>query len=830
MNKILSLFICFFCIPLLFSQEVELKKWAFYSEKDTTKIAIEIPHTWNTFDAFDDEPGYWRGKGYYTTEVTISNISKLYFLHFNGVNQHSKVWVNNLYVGEHKGGYTAFDLEISKYLILGKNSVTVEVDNSHNETIPPLDADFTFYGGIYRSVYLIEENPVHFEKINGADAVKIDALLEDNWQGKLEINGIVFNKDENSIKYKIRLDLRDSNNKLITSIEENIDKDFKLLLNVKDPFLWSPTNPNLYSIELNLLDIDGNYLDAYKHKIGFRKFETSTNGFFLNGNSLKLIGVNRHQDWDKLSNAVPIKSQFQDLVMIKEMGCNFLRLAHYPQDKAIYKAADSLGLILWSEIPVVNKVPVNEDYVEYKENSIQMQNEHIAQNYNHPSLIFIGYMNEIFLRMVFDKNDEETRRKIIENSLDLATQLENLTRKEAPNHTTVMALHGNQIYNDTGIANIPMVIGWNLYYGWYEGDTYDLGGFLDKEFEKYPNRPLIISEYGVGADQRLHNSNPKKFDFSEEYQFEYHPGYYNQIMERRFVVGMSAWNFADFGSEFRGDAMPHINQKGLVNFNREPKNIYYWYKTILKPEERASCFFKGLSDHINDSPIKEIIIISNQDIFLKVNKKERKLVKPVNGIIKLNVELKAGENTLRLFDNSEKLLDTRIINYHKPDFSKSNILAISFGTESYFMDSNKQVWIPSKEVINLKIEGLFKVQKSSTNIRNTFEDPIYQSSINNVKKIQLVIPKGMYRVTVLIAELNKDQSQIYELGKNQNSNNQNKSNNNIVINGKQMSFDKILLFHKNDISVVTDVDKELLIESQNSELFSISGILINKIK
>lgn len=222
--------------------------------------------------------------------------------------------------------------------------------------------------------------------------------------------------------------------------------------------------------------------------------------------------------------------------MMKVMGSNFLRLAHYPQDKTIYKAADSIGLILWSEIPVVNKVPVGKDYDSYKINSLQMQKEHIAQNYNHPSLVFIGYMNEIFLRMVFDKHSEEEKKQIIHNSLELAKELESLTRKLAPYHTTVMALHGNQIYNDTGIADISMVIGWNLYYGWYEGKTEDLGGFLDSEFKKFPNRPLIISEYGVGADMRLHNSNPKKFDFSEEYQFNYHPGYYQQIMKRPFVV------------------------------------------------------------------------------------------------------------------------------------------------------------------------------------------------------------------------------------------------------------------------------------------------------
>ncbi|MBG7630867.1 MAG: hypothetical protein IZT56_10575, partial [Bacteroidetes bacterium] len=164
----------------------------------------------------------------------------------------------------------------------------------------------------------------------------------------------------------------------------------------------------------------------------------------------------------------------------------------------------------------------------------------------------------------------------------------------------------------------------------------------------------------------------------------------------------------------------------------------------------------------------------------------------------------------------------------KPDFSGSNLLAISFGTESYFIDSEKQIWIPSKEVSNLEITGLYKVRKSSTNIRETSEDPIYQSSISNVEKIAIKIPKGTYSVTVLISELNKDQNQIYELNKKQNSNNQNNHNSNIIINGKQMPFDKIRPFYKKDITVEINVKNKLIIESQTSELFSISGLLIKK--
>lgn len=829
MNKFLSLIFCFLGILTLFSQEVELKKWTFFSEKNTTKVVVDIPHTWNNLDAFDDEPGYWRGKGNYTTQIDISNLEKVYFLYFKGVNQHTKVKVNNKLAGEHKGGYTAFDVNISEFLLKGSNKIEVEVDNRHNETIPPLDADFTFYGGLYRSVFLVEENPTHFKKEFGSDAVKIDALLNDNFQGSIEVNGRIFTKNK-AKNHKVKFIIRNSNEEIVSSLVKKVKDTFSINLEIASPILWSPKSPNLYVAELQLYNSQNQLVDIYQHKIGFRKFEVSTSGFQLNGKPLKLVGVNRHQDFEGFGNAVPLQKQLQDLQLIKEMGSNFLRLAHYPQDKEIYKAADSLGLLLWSEIPVVNKVPSDANFLEYSKNSLHMQLEHIRQNYNHPSLVFIGYMNEIFLRMVFDKPEKKIRQKIVKNTLELATKLENLTRKEAPNHTTVMALHGNQIYNETGIADLSMVIGWNLYYGWYEGEINDLGGFLDSEHNKYPNRPLIISEYGVGADIRLHNSNLKKFDFSEEYQFKYHLGYYKQLMERPFVVGMSAWNFADFGSEYRGDAMPHINQKGLVNFNRTPKNIFFWYKATLNPENKISKFFKDLPIHINSSAKKNIKIISNQPVHFKINNKNSLKLVPVNGLIEHDIKLSKGNNSLRIYNNSTILQDSINLTYQKGNFKKSNSLAVNFGSENYFMDAENRIWTPVSQLNNIKIVGAIKKQKSSTNIRKTINDPLYQTSIKNIESIAIKLPKGMYEITLLFSELKKDTSLVFELNKNINDTHKDNSTQHLKINTKEISVAKLNPFNKVDISIKVAIENKLELKALNSQNFSICGMLIEKKK
>ncbi len=806
-----------------FSQRTELRKWVFYSDKNTEKTEVILPHTWNAVDAFDDKPGYWRGKAYYLNEITISNLDKDYYLHFNGANQITRIWVNNQFAGEHKGGYTAFDIHITRFLIKGGNSVKVEVENTHNESIPPLEADFTFYGGIYRKVYLIAENQLHFKKEYGADAIKIDALLDENYDGKIKISGKITNNSNKGSLIKIKVSGTDNN-----VILKNVTDVFSTEIPLVKPMLWSPDQPNLYQIQIQLYD-KNKLLDTYTSTIGFRKFDVSTKGFKLNGKPLKLIGVNRHQDWKDLGNAVPIEKQLKDMVMIKKMGSNFLRLAHYPQDKSLYNAADSLGIILWSEIPVVNKVPATSHYQSFKTNVLQMQQEHIAQNYNHPSLVFIGYMNEVFLRMAFDKPDKKTKDKIVENTLDLAKELENLTRKLAPEHITVMALHGNQIYNETGIADLPMVIGWNLYYGWYGGEMKDLGGFLDEEFLQYPQRPLIISEYGVGADIRIHNDHSKMSDFSEEYQFKYHPSYYKQVIDRDFVIGMSAWNYADFGSELRGDAIPHVNQKGLVNFNRSPKNIYYWYKSTLNPDDKMSRFFKGLDTYISDHPKKEIIIITNQKVILKDNFNLKSELKPSNNLISYSANLAEGKNRFELYNESGVFLDSIQIHYSKPDLNKIDELAVNLGTESFFKGNTNCLWVPLKEVTSvIEVEGNYKKITSNTNIKNTDNDPIYQSNLSNIKEININVPQGDYEITLLFSEFKKDHKLVYELDKEKNENNTS-SFSKLYVNNKTINIDRLAPFNKKDISVNIKATNKIKIGNVEKQGFSLCGIKIRKL-
>lgn len=808
-------------------KKTALKDWTFYYKNANTPEQVSIPHTWNANDAFDDEKGYWRGMCAYERRVDVQNKKKFYYLHFEGSNQLTTLWVNNKKVGVHEGGYSAFDFSISDYVKIGENKLRVEVDNSHADTIPPLDADFTFYGGIYRSVYLLEENEIHIKREYGADKVRINALPNLNSEnGNLIADGELSNLQQKTVL--VELLIRDDAGNVIHKEAQKIKNAFHFDVLISKPKLWSPNAPNLYNVEI-VVSRNKQELDRYSHKIGFRIIEAKATGFKINGKPLKLIGANRHQDWEDYGNAVPTEMQVEEMRKIKEMGANFVRLAHYPQCKEVYAAADELGLILWSETPIVNKVPIGDLYEPYEQICFQMQQEHIAQNYNHPSLVFIGYMNEIFIRLVFDKpdNPEEIKRKTIE----LTRRLEELTRKKAPHHITATAFHQNDLYNEYGLGDIPMVVGWNLYLGWYGGKIYDLGEYLDKQNEAYPNRPLIISEYGVGADVRLHSEFPEKYDFTEEYQLRYHQGYVEQVKDRDFVIGMAVWNYADFGSEFRGDTKPHINQKGLVNYDRTPKNIYYWYQAILKPNEPIAKFYVNTPNFVSDEPRKELKIITNQDVVLSQgNTKLMKLAANDSGVVDFDVELKEGTNEFVLrFTEDGDIVDSYIVNWHKPDFNSIDTLRINFGSSAFYTDEEGDTWSPAHAVQSVVTCGNPKMMKSATNILNTADDLIYQTRTRGITKISTQLPKGRYKVELILTNLKKEESSIYELNKQAGNANAGVQSLKFYVNDKKIDVGNIEPSEFKTLEIVLDVNPKLEIKSSESS-FSINALRIIKLK
>ncbi|WP_178990461.1 glycoside hydrolase family 2 TIM barrel-domain containing protein [Winogradskyella schleiferi] len=772
-RKILPLFLLM-CVALSFhsySQSKVINSGWQYSENKTDWQTINIPHTWNSEDAFDDVSGYRRGLGYYKKQVFIASdeSDKIHYLKFNAVNQDATIFVNGTEVGNHKGGYTAFNFDITEFVKYNAyNLIEVTVDNTHNIDIPPLDADFTFYGGIYRDVELISVPKQHFSlKDFASDGYYVNYYNVSEDKAGVEIKLLVDNYEISKSKNHLYLKILDAQGNLVLEEHQGIllDKRSSEVIEVKfpeikNPKLWSPDSPYLYQLEITLTDKDGIVLDSKFSNLGFRWVSVdSEKGFFLNGKSIKLIGVNRHQDYEGYGNAVPLALQKKDIHIIKEMGSNVIRFAHYPHARELYELCDELGILVWSEVPIVNLVTNSDTFFT---TALQMQEEHLKQYYNFPSVVMFGYMNEIFLRLQFDKKmSQPDREKLKKDTYRLTEKLEKLTRDLAPNHITVMALHYNEIYNETKIADIPMLIGWNLYFGWYYETIEDLGRFLDDQHKRFPNRSLLISEYGPGSDVNISTKSPMTYDYSQEYQLKLHKSYYEQVQDREFVTGMTAWNFADFGSEFRGESRPHVNQKGLVQYNREPKEIYYWYQSILrndKPIIHIANYQKELA--LVNEATHEFTIFSNQKsakIFL--NDEFIDTLNFASGVAKIEIPLKAGKQTISVeADLANDTSSFEVKNLSNLKSLKFETLAINLGTYINFYDEESGTTFLADRAYQKnqfgydENSGKCKRQLIANNIKNSHLEGVFQTILSDCGSYKIDVPNGKYKVSLYFVE------------------------------------------------------------------------------
>ena len=808
--------------------------WNFQLENSEKSKLINLPHTWNTEDAFEDGD-YYRGKGSYTKELFIPETwqDESVFLKFEGANQETTVFVNDQPAGKHTGGYTAFVFKISEYLNYGEtNQIRIEVDNSHNPDIPPLEADFNFYGGIYRDLQLIVTGKSHFKmQSEAAGNLLIKTPEVSNNTARIIFEGEV-------VKLKPRLELAikifSSSGKLVVNDKKALKTEaFQYDFKIDDPELWSPQSPLLYQLQAQLVDATtGKILDSFSSKFGCRWFETDPeNGFILNGKPIKLIGANRHQDFEKMGNAVPNSIHRKDYKMIKDMGANFIRTAHYPQDPDVYRICDELGLLVWTEIPVINDVT---ESAAYHQNSVDMQKEQVLQLYNHPSIVFWGYMNEIFIRLVFTGEMSEADRKAkIKTSVELAKKLEAATKNLDTTRLSVMALHENEIYNTSGIADIPDVIGWNLYFGWYTPGLENLGKFLDEQHQRYPHRPILISEYGPGSDSRIQTYDPKPWDYSEAYQLKSHVSYLNQVMERDYMLGMAAWNFADFGSSGRQDSRPFINQKGLVNFNRQPKDIYYYYRTRLTEKDQVYIAGNNFETrYLRDDERIKLKIFSNSELVeLRVNDSISRTAPVKDFIAEFDLDLSEGTYSLKAISGKashHRNIEVKLRKNLVPNIA-SETIQVNVGSHSDFIDEETgDIWISDQayseggfgytggEVYQASPE---KFQGTASNIKLTTKEPLYQTMREEIESYQFDVPKGKYRISLMLAEPNRRAStkNIYNLGSDTQKPAEGSRNFEISINGQVVESDLNLA---RDYGILQAVELNYEIETEK-------GILLN---
>jgi beta-galactosidase len=744
---------------------------------------VALPHTWNVAEVMDDVPGYFRGTGTYKKRFFAKKewANKEVYLLIEGANQSTAVYLNGKITGTHTGGYTAFYVPLTQHLIPGKqNELIIQVDNSHNPAIPPLTADFTFYGGLYRQVSMIIADPVHFSfNEMGSNAVYISTPDVSAEQASLKIKAVISGK---SISNKVILISRlyDAKDKLIVEIALPVfpgikkDSTFERIVQIAQPRLWSPSNPYLYRVVTTISDAaTGKVLDEIKNPVGFRWFRfDGSQGFFLNGKPMKLMGASRHQDYEGMGNAVSKKLGRRDVELIKEMGGNFLRVAHYPQDAAIMQACDELGILASVEIPVVNEITESDSFYN---NSMRMQQEMIRQNFNHPSVIIWCYMNEVLLRPQFNE-DKQRQAQYFNNITKLAKRLDSLTRAEDPTRYTMMANHGAyNRYRENGLLDIPMIVGWNLYAGWYGADMKGFPAFLDQFHKDYPSTPMLVTEYGADADPRIRSINPVRFDKSIEYSTRFHQYYFHEMIKRPFVGGGMVWNLADFNSETRNETMPHINNKGLLEWNRKPKDPYYFYKAALSEKPFIKILGAGMSISIADSgnfAHRRLQVANNFDaVALFVNGKQLESRFTDQSIAEWDVALKNGINIIeaKASKNGKRYSDKLSVNLSlQPALLTDTVnrfkkLHVLLGAGRYFTDDKNEIWIPAQQYKKggwgyiggkpFKLSSGNLPYGTDKNIRGTFNDPIYQTQQTGLSAFRLDVPAGEYEITMHFAEL-----------------------------------------------------------------------------
>ena len=739
------------------------------AEKRETSAAnwekVNLPHTWNAKDAFDDVPGFRRGISWYRKTLRLNGDlkNKRIFLFFEGANQVADVYVNDKFVGEHIGGYTAFSFDVTDYIKYDEpNLVAVKVDNSFNADIPPLTADFNFYGGIYRDVWLIAADNVHFKVTDFASSgVQITTPNLSDASGTVSVRGTIENSSANSRQLEIVSSIIDADGKEVAAVsskleikptsEANFEQTTKP---ISSPKLWSPDVPYLYSVKTTVRE-NGKILDDVANPLGFRRYQfDAEKGFFLNGKHLDLRGTNRHQDYAGMGSAVPDEIHVRDMEIIKNAGFNFVRLAHYPQDPAVLRAADRLGVLIWEEVPLVNYITISPAF---NKNAATMLTEMIRQHRNHPAVILWGYMNEIYLRV-----PKENAENIKKETVELAKNLDKLAHMEDATRPTTIAFHGSDEYNKTGLADIPNIIGWNIYSGWYSKDFADFGKFIDDQHQRFPKRPLIISEYGGNSDLRLHSTKPRRFDSTTEYQRMLHESYLAQINARPFIAGSALWSEFDFGSEYRGENMPHVNNKGLVTFDRQPKDVYYFYQANLSKEPVLHIAARDWKYRAETSlAAQKIDVYSNLpevELFLNGTSLGKKQPDALHKTT-WEVGFRDGENALFAagVKNNLPITDTAQISY-KLITANSNEIAVNVGSNAEFIDESQTVWLADQPYST----GDFGYIGDSTpagegsqndrDVLNTAADPLFQTMRENLSAYRFDVPKGSYEVELKFVE------------------------------------------------------------------------------
>lgn len=625
--------------------EDEVKRHADW-EKGWKKVTL--PHTWNAQDMqlhhnrFYAGPAFYRKKFYAAPALKGKGV----FLKFEGVGAVTDVYVNGELTGNHKGGYSAFAVDLSAVLKYGgENEILVRADNRARPDVIPVNHDlFGVYGGIYRPVWLIVTEPVHIAVTDYASPGvyitqnKVSAEQADvSVKVKLENRtGQACSIELENVVYDATGAIKVSGREKVTVLPQGIQtftRDFRM----KKPHLWNGRpDPYLYRVVTRVIR-DGQVCDELAQPLGLRKFEIiAGKGFYLNGKKYPMYGVTRHQDWWGSGSALTREQHDTDLAMIMDIGATTVRLAHYQQSDYVYSRCDSLGLIIWAEIPFVNRVTTAE-----RENAKEQLRELIRQSFNHPSIYVWGLHNEVYRPHAY--------------TAALTRELHDLAKTEDPDrYTAAVNGYGHMDHPVNGNADIQ---GMNRYFGWYEKEIQDINPWVEGLERNYPAYKLMLTEYGADANiahqtEYLGESlNWGKEFYPETFQTKTHEYQWSVIAKHPYIIASYLWNMFDFAVPmWKRGGVEARNMKGLVTFDRETKkDAYYWYKANWSREPVVYITQRRLKER--EKQQTRVTVYSNvgePELYLN----GQKLAPPQKGYTEVHyifspVNLQKGRNVLK---------------------------------------------------------------------------------------------------------------------------------------------------------------------------------------
>ena len=549
--------------------------WMFVKEAENAAdaaskkgTAVSLPHTWNAVDGQDGGNDYHRGTCWYVTKFQKPELeagSQVY-VEFLGASVIADVYLNGEAVAHHEGGYSTFRVNLTDKL-QEENVLAVALNNADNNYVYPQKADFTFYGGLYRMVNLIVVPESHFElDYAGGNGIAVTPTVECDENrvptGKASVKVETW-VTGNADSVVITITGEESESKTVSVVDGHAEATFEL----EHVHLWDGVDdPYLYHAKAELSSGD-----VTETTFGCRSFYTDPEkGFVLNGRVYPLRGVSRHQDRTGAGNALSYEMHKEDMEIIKEIGANTIRLAHYQHAQEFYDLCDEYGMVVWAEIPYITMHMPNG-----RANTLSQMEELVVQNYNHPSIVCWGLSNEITAATPVDEDLLENHRL-----------LNDLCHKLDKTRFTTMANVFMQ-ETDSPLLEIPDVNSYNLYFGWYLGELEQNDEFFDEYHAKYPDRCIGFSEYGADANPQYQSTAPTHGDYSETYQTVYHEHMLKMIEERPYLWATHVWNMFDFAADGRDEGGKHgVNQKGLVTMDRKlKKDAFYLYKAYWNKED-----------------------------------------------------------------------------------------------------------------------------------------------------------------------------------------------------------------------------------------------------